>query len=463
MLQMQRHVNSIRLISLLFQISALVLLLSTAQDSYPSFVLCISLLIVAIIIELTISKSSRGYLSIPIAVVIAVFYLFIGLNGFYSNSNLSISSLSGFRVKLPPLESRETLRVYLLIVSAIMFGYSLNSKGPSANHLDPKFRQKEAPELARMKSRFRLIHITYFFLFTNATYLFLFGMDDLLFRTEYIPIQSNISNNFFLSLVNVVNLIGFLGLGWASGQLRGAQRFICFLTFFFSLLIYFGDGSRTFGLGLVLFFTGRLIDKKSPLRFIAFIISVPISAMLTNLVISFRRGSTHGLIGNFSQIGQFDFLSAGNYFQSNVSASSFAITGYTGFIANPIPIKNLFIEINPLPGGFTGWYNIANEMRFNYYTPFTSIGELFNYSPLILFLFFAALGLFTRNLVLFQSSSGLSIFNLRQNINVGSILLFVLLSIQYNLRSSLRVLYLAILVNTTLFYLQRRRLKVTGD
>lgn len=455
-------VKPLRLISIILLISSLILLVNNSSLSLSSHIFSISLLILAIVLELEISRKLRGYLAVPLATLVATLYLYIGISGFQKNANLSIGMLSGFRIKLPPVESIETLKIYVSAAIAILVGYGLRGELQLNNFERKPFDQGSPLSRFKPTKDFKLQYVVHIISFSNITYILLYGVSDLILRSEYIPIQSNVVNNFLLSLVNVINLIGFFALGWVSTKLYGFRKLTAWSAFIFSLLVYFGDGSRTLGLGVLLFFAGRIFDKRNVSTIILFVFSFPISVLLSNLVIFFRSGSKHGLIGHISQLNQFDFFNIANFFQSNIAASSFAITGFSGVIANKIPFNYFFIEINPLPGGLTGWYEIAHTMRFNYYTPYTSIGELYNYSPLLLFLFFALLGFFTSNLVLFQSSDVYLSKNLRYQVNVGSMLLFSLLSTQYNLRSSLRILYLAIILNIFFMFREKRLAKMTG-
>ena len=154
---------------------------------------------------------------------------------------------------------------------------------------------------------------------------------------------------------------------------------------------------------------------------------------------------------SFLRITKFILIFAKTRISRNVSLWIFSL-----------PLKSFFIEINPLPGGLTGWYEIADTMRFNYYTPYTSIGELYNYSPTLLLIFFALLGFISSGLVIFQSSRNATSSNILQLFNGGSLLLFFLLTTQYNLRSSMRVLYLALLVNVFFYFRAKTLLKKKG-
>lgn len=450
--------KTLRLFSIIILFSSFVLLVNNSSLNINSHIFSISMVILVIIIEIEISRKLRGYLAIPLVTLVAILYLYIGLSGFQNNVDLSMNMLSGFRIKLPSEESIETLKIYVIATIAILVGHTLRWDLNINKHKRKTLDQGFTVSRFIPTENFQLQYVVGTIFFSNVAYIVLYGVSDLFFRTEYIPVQSNIANNFLLSLTNVSNLIGFFALGWLSTKLYGFQKLTTWSTFVFSLLIYFGDGSRTLGLGVLLFFTGRIFDKRTVSTFTQFLFSIPIAILLSNLVVFFRSGSKHGLLGNISQLSHFDFFNIANFFQSNVAASSFTITGFSGVIANRIPLNYFLIEINPFPGSLTGWYDIAHTLRFNYYTPYTSIGELYNYSPFLLFLFFTLLGFFTSNLVIFLSSDVYLIKNLQNQFNVGLVLLFSLVSLQYNLRSSMRILYLAFMLNLY-FTLRERRLR----
>jgi hypothetical protein len=416
-----------------------------------------------VILEFLISKKVYSYFAGPPILIIATCYLYVGLAGFLSNKNLSSELQSNFRLKLPPAEAHQTLKIYLLSVISLLVGYSL--RGSKKNLERDRISTEQTQNLSRLFeiTGSKKIYVTIFFLVTNLSYALAFGINNLILREEYISVDSNITNNFFLSLNNVINLIGFLAIGWISVQATGFHKFAVFFTFLLSLVIYFSDGSRTFGLGVLLFFVGRLVEERSRTNMMLLVFSLPIANLFTNIIVSFRNGPQHGLIGHLSQILSYNFKNSGSYFESTLPSSSFAITGHTAVIANQIPMQNFFIEMNPLPGGLTGWYFIAPSMRFNYYTPYTTIGELYNYGPFLLFSFFALLGFTSSRYLLFRSSKFSLGSNVLEQVNVGSLFLFALLALQYNLRSSMRILYLALLLNILIFFWNRRKSRSTGD
>ena len=231
-------VKPLRLISIILLISSLILLVNNSSLSLSSHIFSISLLILAIVLELEISRKLRGYLAVPLVTLVATLYLYIGISGFQKNANLSIGMLSGFRVKLPPIESIETLKIYISAAIAILVGYGLRGELQLNNFERKPFDQGSPLSRFKPTKDFKLQYVVHIISFSNIAYILLYGVSDLILRSEYIPIQSNIVNNFLLSLANVINLIGFFALGWVSTKLYGFQKLTAWSAFIFSLLVY---------------------------------------------------------------------------------------------------------------------------------------------------------------------------------------------------------------------------------
>jgi hypothetical protein len=97
-------------------------------------------------------------------------------------------------------------------------------------------------------------------------------------------------------------------------------------------------------------------------------------------------------------------------------------------------------------------------MRLNYYTPFSTVGELNNISPLFSFIFFFALGYFYSFLNINQSKLTNTLSLYKVYFATASLFLFTILSLQYNLRSCMRIIYLNLLVQI-IFSATRKRIK----
>ncbi len=449
----------LRSFSYLILISLAIIL--TLESKPGEFLLytCAIMIIIIIALELGVSQILQKYTSLPTVLLVSIFYLFVALLGYRSNNSKDFAKQNDYRLKLPLYESQQTFKIYLICITSMLLGYAFWKRKSKKEPFSGAENSNTTKINLTIKSNKNLLFATSFLFFSNLAYATLFGFSNLYYRDEYIAVDANITNNFLLSLLNIINLMGFFALGWISPKLKNNRGLIVWGTFILSTVVYFSDGSRTAGLGIILFFGGRLVDKRDFSRITSFGASIPVSILIMNMMLFFRDKQEHGLIGHINQLSDFDFSSFGNYVDTNFAASSFAITGFSGVIANKLPLKYFLIEINPLPGSLTGWYEIASILRYNYYTPYTSIGELHNYGPHILVLFFIVIGNLFSNSKVFQNTGSWSTYNLKQNVNSGSLLLFSLIAIQYNLRSSLRILYLCILLNLLISTLERVSLK----
>src|SRR4029078_8252920 len=74
----------------------------------------------------------------------------------------------------------------------------------------------------------------------------------------------------------------------------------------------------------------------------------------------------------------------------------YAVIAVTAFQGAALPLGDLLVAVNPLPGRLTGWYEIADLHRLHVFTPMPGLGELGNAGWLVAlmgsFLFGAALG-----------------------------------------------------------------------
>ena len=118
----------------------------------------------------------------------------------------------------------------------------------------------------------------------------------------------------------------------------------------------------------------------------------------------------------------------------------FPLTAYVASAAH-IPIPYLLTSINPLPGSLTSWYQVNAQLRVSEYIPFNSLGELLNYGLSI-----AGASFFLLGMILTSIDRGIRRRLARGSyllptVYIGLTVLFLLSTTQYNLRSSVRLLY----------------------
>lgn len=125
----------------------------------------------------------------------------------------------------------------------------------------------------------------------------------------------------------------------------------------------------------------------------------------------------------------------------------------TGFIAadvKTLPADALGVSVTPLPSGLTRWSELAPVLRVNYYTPFNTLGELAAHGYLVLIAYFVFAGFLASRLQdvarRLTGHSGV----VTQIAVAGLLLLFSAMVLQYNLRSSARLLWYASLAYVAL-------------
>jgi hypothetical protein len=188
---------------------------------------------------------------------------------------------------------------------------------------------------------------------------------------------------------------------------------------------------------LALFFQQR----KKISYLIGFPVSVYSSLILMNFVLTVRGELQQGLASYIHALNSANFVNIEflSIFQNFIA--SFQITGITAFLLDKYPMKDLFIEIDPLPGNLAGWYQILFRHSINSYTPTSSVGDLANYGMIVFIPSIIIFSFFGMRL----SSILVQALTRRDTVLVGLIISGVFItvfnSLQYSLRSSVRLFY----------------------
>jgi len=109
-----------------------------------------------------------------------------------------------------------------------------------------------------------------------------------------------------------------------------------------------------------------------------------------------------------------------------------------------IPSEAFWISVSPMPGGIGGWDEIRSLLRLNFYTPFNTLGELAAQGWIVLIVGASTAGFFLAFATRVTS-------NMRGNFRVaavvltlGIVILFSVTVLQYNLRTSARLVWYAL-------------------
>lgn len=262
----------------------------------------------------------------------------------------------------------------------------------------------------------------------------------LIAKSEFI-LNSNYYLNFryggtFATIANIF----LLCFGFFSGITRPKiSRRLWILLSVVSVFITFAYGSRSLALFPITYLFASMLSglKSSKLRLGVFSL---ISLGLLPIPLILRNGSGHGLLPYLSKLSDIQFFEYGEAVFGLVKNIGFsaAIIKYTSFDAPEISLQTILTSLNPLLST-SGWDELRPTLRAHLYIPYSGIGELYNYSPLLLYFFLVqlfCLVIIISKLFLTSKDSEIGTFAL---IHFAVSILACLYLLQYNLRSVFRL------------------------
>ena len=158
-----------------------------------------------------------------------------------------------------------------------------------------------------------------------------------------------------------------------------------------------------------------------------------------------------------SGLSDFRFsLNVAKYAFQNFTVA-FDLNGLTAYEFIEFPKADFFIQISPLLGKASGWYEISTAHRFNFATPTAALGELINYgvaySIALLFVIGLLIGFMSKRISSWKDSYR----SFGTVILYSGSLYFGTLCLQYNLRSAVRIIYYLIAVTMLMTFLLKRK------
>ena len=223
---------------------------------------------------------------------------------------------------------------------------------------------------------------------------------------------------------------------------RGFSRAIAF--FVTVLCIGFGSRMATIYL-LVYFFIIFILYLNRRKKTLYIIYGLPFILFFFGYNISLRYSEKHGL-GPYLYLpfsGTSEILK-NTFFNIYYTLIFGVFATFKTLVKYPFNYDYLWTSLNPSPGFLTDWYVIFKKLRINHYAPFAGIGEIFSY-PNIAFFFYFFIGMFFA-----YSERVIQRLFLNKKIVVGFIVFlltsaFIPYSFEYNLRSSVRFIYYALI------------------
>lgn len=338
------------------------------------------------------------------------------------------------------LDDDETKRTFELIM---ICAYSLLTGAAAVCLLAPRLPVVAAPRHLTLSGNLKVL-IMLGCLVPIVIILSGNGASDLWHRSDYIT--EAMFENQLRGLASQLALGAVLVLGYLARSSRGRLRVIALTGATTYLLIFFGGATRSLALWPLLLMLGWYLANRSRRALALLGVAAVLALYAIRLPLYLRGLPMHGIEPYWAHLEGFaDFNGSWGSVYRNLLIS-FGIIGATAFQQDPLSAHVLAVSLNPLPGTWIGWYDVAPALRINTYTPFAGVGELGNHGILVAVLYFLTAGmilaLFDRQIIRLLASNrqvlGLAL--------IGLSVLFLLYSVQYNLRSSTRMLLYGLLV-----------------
>lgn len=307
------------------------------------------------------------------------------------------------------------------------------------------------PSVIHNKSKSQIkvgIYSIYLALFSVITLAIGHGFMELFDRFEYLTVDFPP----LFAAGQVFTLVSCFVLGLSSSTEENIFRKVLY-TFAFLIIevVYFSLATRLFALGALVYYSGRRYNKFSAgsINFYELIGFGFLIVYLQAIPLFLRDSEKHGLITYVAML-----------FSTN-SIEIFSLNPVKQFLLNfsfGIPLlqdvvdRNLFrfsdfwMAVNPLPGSWIGWYELAPELRVSEYIPFNLYGEFYSLELFDMCLAFLYLGF----LISLLNEFYIKLRNLGFDVSafLMSILLvgFSVLATQYNSRMAIRFLYYGLFI-----------------
>lgn len=390
-----------------------------------------------------------GYIPLHLMILI---YFTIGVGGalYYANFGTMDVGVSAL-IDMTSADIKETLRYWLIAVLSVCFGAQLSlvfCKIARVRMLDPNVNVLAERLLSARVTPLIAIALC---LFTVVLIVLGVGPQNYLVSPQYLLVE----NTALRALASVTTPAASFLIGYASGtSRRRSSNVLLWGALTLLVLVTAGTASRISGFIPLCAALGFLAARR-PLFWRAtrtMAGACALAVLFITLALYLRDQPQHGLLPYASAL--FHLLgpnvslglSAMEAFDSLVCNSLFGFpSSFATIVTEPtgIPSNALWTSLTPLPGAMTNWEDIWPTLRINIFTPYSMMGELFSLGFAATFFFFTLIGALMHamgtatNWVCQRGGSLLGIAV------VGILVLFVVTSTQYYLRTCTRLLYIS--------------------
>lgn len=366
--------------------------------------------------------------------IIALIISAIGIAGFFLAADLAGLRGGGIVISIPPGDIAPTAYVYAASIAAFVLGALL----VAAFRGRPQKIKFSAIEVAPRTRRIMLAVAVVPVLMLVASLGTAFISRDV-YLAGGLGLRALYGVGQQLATATIA-IVGYLLIAGSRAQRVSAG---VLMVVYFALL--FSMGSRRIALAPVVLALGMIMAKPTRV-WLKLLIAGALATLLLPLPLLLRGSQAHGLLPYLGALQSYDLGEVDWLTTLNNILISYPTTALTAFHVNQIPLDNLFISLNPLPGDIAGWYEISGSMSLNAWTPFSTIGELWNYGPLAALAVWVGLGALSAALdgaVRKLWVGGIPFVALAV---VGLAAIFAIQALQYNVRQSTRMMLYATLV-----------------
>ncbi len=276
----------------------------------------------------------------------------------------------------------------------------------------------------------------------------------LFYRVEYIPKDN--------SIFKIIYQNSFIVLCLLSGTVYRKNRSLALAAFLIAITVGIGVGSRSATIYLLAFGLSYSVFLNRTRAKVFYIFFIPFVIIFFGYNISLRlEANGHGLIP-YLKVTLYKPEILFKYTIMNIYYTfifGFYAASETIHLYKNASISNLVTTLNPLPGRMTNWYNIASKLRINEIAPFTAIGELAKY-PIFSIFYYSLLGYYFAAVDYFIKNQLLNKKYLWAVLQFLLLVLYVVHSFEYNLRSSHRFIYYSMAIYVLYFILKGLKTKL---
>lgn len=262
------------------------------------------------------------------------------------------------------------------------------------------------------------------------------------FLIERATYSSGQAGSVFIGLARNSTIVAVVVLGYLWPKARQPARILIVIMMCLYWIIIFAQASRQFALMPLFFAIGVFAATLTNSAKRTVILATIVSVLLVPVPLYLRTLSDHGLLPYLNALPE---LSAQAFSEPFAGVSNvffgFAVLALTLSRAPSVPLEIVLIQLNPLPGEYAGWYEVADSLRINPAVPYSTIGEVAGAGPSILIAFWLFVGVVLAHIdrriaVLLADNQQLSALAM-----LALSMTFVVLASQYNVRNSFRVIF----------------------